>query len=178
MAKRKSIRPVDRFDVFKRDAFTCQYCGKTPPTVVLEIDHIHPVSKGGENGLDNLITACFDCNRGKGANNLTTIPQTVAEKAAIIAEREAQLKAMKRVMTAKRRRETNEVREVEKAYQLTYPDRQFSDTFRASIRRNFLAFIPVDQVVGAMENACSRMKDEDRAVRYFCGICWRIRKQD
>jgi 5-methylcytosine-specific restriction endonuclease McrA len=52
-----------RFDVFKRDFFTCQYCGLTPPAAVLEIDHIHPVSKGGKNGIDNLITSCFDCNR-------------------------------------------------------------------------------------------------------------------
>ena len=30
-----------RFDVFKRDGFQCQYCGSTPPSVVLEVDHIH-----------------------------------------------------------------------------------------------------------------------------------------
>lgn len=54
-----------RFEVFKRDAFTCQYCGKKAPDVVLEVDHIKPVSKGGKNELLNLVTACFECNRGK-----------------------------------------------------------------------------------------------------------------
>lgn len=54
-----------RFDVFARDSFTCQYCGRRPPDVVLELDHIHPVSKGGDNHEINLITSCFPCNRGK-----------------------------------------------------------------------------------------------------------------
>jgi len=35
-----------RFTVFKRDLFACQYCGATPPGAILEVDHIHPVSQG------------------------------------------------------------------------------------------------------------------------------------
>ncbi|MDE2468816.1 MAG: HNH endonuclease, partial [Bradyrhizobium sp.] len=70
--ERKAISKKMRFSVFKRDCFKCQYCGKTPPTVVLEIDHIVPVSAGGENGIDNLLTACFECNRGKGAELLSS----------------------------------------------------------------------------------------------------------
>ena len=65
MAKRKNLSKSVRFEVFKRDSFKCQYCGKSAPDVVLEVDHIIPVSKGGDNDISNLITACFDCNRGK-----------------------------------------------------------------------------------------------------------------
>ena len=54
-----------RLDVFKRDSFQCAYCGKTPPNVVLEVDHIIPKSKSGSDDIDNLITSCFDCNRSK-----------------------------------------------------------------------------------------------------------------
>jgi len=36
-----AISKRDRFEVFKRDKFTCQYCGKAAPDVVLHIDHIH-----------------------------------------------------------------------------------------------------------------------------------------
>ena len=43
MSKRKSLSKKIRFEVFKRDKFTCQYCGKTAPNVVLEVDHIEPV---------------------------------------------------------------------------------------------------------------------------------------
>jgi hypothetical protein len=49
--------------VFERDAYVCQYCGRTGGQ--LEVDHINPVSNGGTNQLDNLATACRRCNRQK-----------------------------------------------------------------------------------------------------------------
>jgi 5-methylcytosine-specific restriction endonuclease McrA len=87
-----SITKKDRFDVFKRDGFVCQYCGGTPPKVVLEIDHINPKSNGGENNKDNYITSCFDCNRGKGKTELSVLPQTLIRKTEIIEERKEQLR--------------------------------------------------------------------------------------
>lgn len=63
--KRKSISKKIRFEVYKRDKFTCQYCGRKAPDVVLNVDHIEPISKGGNNDMLNLITSCFDCNNGK-----------------------------------------------------------------------------------------------------------------
>lgn len=71
MAKRKNISKTMRFEVFKRDGFTCQYCGRHAPDVLLEIDHIKPVADGGDNSILNLITSCRDCNRGKGKRKLT-----------------------------------------------------------------------------------------------------------
>lgn len=64
-----SIRPSPsiwrriRAAIFKRDDYTCQYCGARG--VRLECDHVFPVSKGGHHGEENLVTACFDCNRSK-----------------------------------------------------------------------------------------------------------------
>ena len=55
-----------RFNTLKRDNFTCQYCGRKAPEVKLHIDHKIPKSKGGLDELNNLITACEDCNLGKG----------------------------------------------------------------------------------------------------------------
>lgn len=65
MAKRKALSKKVRFEVFKRDKFICQYCGRNSPNIILEIDHIEPVSKGGTNEILNLITSCKECNRGK-----------------------------------------------------------------------------------------------------------------
>lgn len=65
------MTPTTRFEVFKRDAFTCQYCGQRAPEVVLECDHIKPVKLGGDDSPLNLITSCFSCNRGKGARPLS-----------------------------------------------------------------------------------------------------------
>lgn len=71
MVERKPIPKKIRFEVFKRDRFTCQYCGRMSPDVVLEVDHIKPVAEGGEDEIFNLITACRDCNRGKGKTPLS-----------------------------------------------------------------------------------------------------------
>ena len=62
---RKPLSKRLRFEVFKRDSFTCQYCGKSAPDVVLHCDHIQPVSKDGSNDILNLVTSCQDCNLGK-----------------------------------------------------------------------------------------------------------------
>jgi len=62
---RKPLSKKLRFEVFKRDSFTCQYCGKSAPDIVLHCDHIQPVSKDGSNDILNLVTSCQDCNLGK-----------------------------------------------------------------------------------------------------------------
>lgn len=71
MAKRKGLSNKVRFEVFKRDKFTCQYCGKSAPDVVLNVDHIKPVAEGGTNDILNLVTACFECNNGKSDRELS-----------------------------------------------------------------------------------------------------------
>ena len=55
-----------RFRVLQRDGFTCQYCGRKAPDVALQVDHVIPVASGGTAAMDNLRTACADCNTGKG----------------------------------------------------------------------------------------------------------------
>ena len=65
--KREGLSKKLRFEIFKRDKFTCQYCGSKAPDVILEIDHINPVALGGKNEILNLITSCKDCNSGKKA---------------------------------------------------------------------------------------------------------------
>lgn len=56
-----------RYDVFKRDNFTCQICGASfkEDGAKLEVDHIIPISKGGKTEMKNLQTLCIRCNRGK-----------------------------------------------------------------------------------------------------------------
>ena len=71
MSKRKKLSDKTRFEVFKRDSFTCQYCGEQAPNVILEVDHINPVSRGGDNDLVNLVTSCRTCNSGKSNNKLS-----------------------------------------------------------------------------------------------------------
>lgn len=71
MVERVGISKRLRFEVFKRDSFTCQYCGRKAPEIVLQCDHINPVVAGGDNDILNLVTSCVDCNSGKGARVLS-----------------------------------------------------------------------------------------------------------
>lgn len=170
--KRKPLSKRTRFDVFKRDVFTCQYCGQNPPAVVLEIDHVVPVSKGGGNTKDNLLTACFDCNRGKSNTLLAERDMPIADRAAKAQEREDQIKAYRRLLKRIRSREDGDIDAVE---QVLY-DRfgwTFQNHFRESVRANFLPSLDVSHLVSFMHTACGRIDDPERAIKYFCGMCWR-----
>ncbi len=70
MTQRIGIGKRIRFSIFERDGFTCQYCGKMPPDVMLHVDHIFPVCEGGSNAPENLRTSCQDCNSGKSGRVL------------------------------------------------------------------------------------------------------------
>lgn len=60
-----------RFEILKRDAFCCTYCGARPKDGVrLQVDHIKPKAEGGTDDPKNLTTSCEDCNGGKGARVL------------------------------------------------------------------------------------------------------------
>lgn len=54
-----------RRNIFKRDHFTCQYCGVQPGGEELSIDHVVPRSQGGVTAWDNCVLACVPCNKRK-----------------------------------------------------------------------------------------------------------------
>ena len=62
---RVSVR-LTRRNLMFRDAHQCQYCGKRPPLRELNIDHVLPRSRGGDDTWENLVTACRVCNLRKG----------------------------------------------------------------------------------------------------------------
>lgn len=89
---RKSVR----FEVFKRDAFTCQYCGRKAPDVVLHVDHIEPLARGGADHIMNLVTACAECNAGKSDRPLSDVSavEKARSQAEQIQERRQQIEMM------------------------------------------------------------------------------------
>ena len=75
MLNLETVRKISkslRFDVFQRDSHTCQYCGRKSPEATLVIDHLIPVSKGGTDDFENLVTSCEDCNSGKSDKLIET----------------------------------------------------------------------------------------------------------
>lgn len=172
MPSRKAISTRARFEVFKRDGFTCQYCGSTPPRVVLHVDHITPVKLGGDNSKDNLITACEKCNHGKAAVPLTSVPKGLAEKAAEVAEREAQIIGYTKIMQEARERLEWETW---RAIDIMVPNASTDGYSRAqfdSVKR-FVSMIGIIEVIEAAEIVRSRFsRHSTKAFKYFCGICW------
>ena len=70
-SNRDTIPPQVRFRVLQRDAFRCQYCGRSARDgATLHLDHVVPVSAGGETTEENLLTACETCNLGKSASSV------------------------------------------------------------------------------------------------------------
>jgi 5-methylcytosine-specific restriction endonuclease McrA len=56
-------RRLSKHEVFQRDRYTCQYCGRESRELTL--DHVVPRRRGGEHSWENIVSACIPCNRRK-----------------------------------------------------------------------------------------------------------------
>ncbi len=167
-----SLKKKTRFEVFKRDGFACIYCGKRAPEVVLEVDHIEPKSNGGSDNFANLITACFDCNRGKGSVPINALHLTSACKI------------------------DSRINIIDEIFSQAHPGVKLGNAFKEYTLRIFLGKLPFNLVQNAMFKAACKfetfnmldaichpeeytkgfsekvaLRSED-TVKYFCGICW------
>lgn len=162
-----------RFEVFKRDQFTCVYCGKTPPEVTLETDHLEPRASGGSHSIDNLVTACFDCNRGKAHIRLGCVPGTVVQNAEVLREREAQLLEYRRLVARHDKRTLKDIQDISVRFESSFPGKQLTEKFQTVSLRTFLRTLPKEEVLDALRLAAiKRPYDAISALKYFCGICW------
>jgi hypothetical protein len=172
-----------RFEIFKRDAFTCQYCGRTPPTVVLECDHVTPVAGGGGDEEDNLITACFDCNRGKSDVPLAVVIPSTAERMAREQELADQSRAYSDFKLEQRKLEEAEIDDVGRIWFNNFKKKKDEFAFgpgREPTIRTFLRRLTKAEVLEAIEIAHQRKPiyshkgDDSVTFRYFCGVCWNM----
>lgn len=181
--ERKQIPKTVRFEVFKRDSFTCQYCGVQAPDAILEIDHIVPVSKDGDSSLLNLITSCRDCNRGKTNRELSDDTAVKAQKRQL-----DDLQQRKEIMEMmiQWKQELMGVEEMEidaiDSYISSVTDYCLSNTGRATVRKHIKRF-GFREVYDATEIAFDRYYDNvtDRgfsnALHKIGGICYNRKKQ-
>lgn len=169
---RQPLSKRTRFEVFKRDGFVCQYCGQHPPDVMLEVDHITPVVDGGSNDEENLVTACFNCNRGKAHIPLNVVPKSLGEKAAEVVEREEQLAGYRVIMEARADRIDADRWEVA---DILVPNAS-RDGMRRDWLRSIMTFnerLPLHVVKEAANLARDRIRySEKRCFLYFCKVCW------
>ena len=168
-----AISTRTRFEVLKRDDFTCRYCGRAAPEVRLHVDHIVPASKGGSDELVNLVTACQDCNLGKAAVPLQTraarsdTTQLVAEMRAVktyLAEREDFLEWREEAMREVYRYWT-------KCWNTPVPQGPWPNTVRKWLEHYPPAEInqAIDLAIEKISGGTSKANPTD-VVRYLCGI--------
>jgi hypothetical protein len=189
-----------RFEVFKRDKFTCGYCGRHPPDVLLHVDHITAVANGGTDDPLNLVTACSDCNLGKAAVRLTSVAPSLEAQAEDALERAEQIRAYAEMVAQAQTARADVAAAYYKAFNLSLetgcgedpPPLQPLDSEIATMR-NFAAKLTAEELFEAIEIAKTAatykphlrtamrpdgpskwtVSNLDARWRYFCGICWK-----
>lgn len=175
--KRKPIGNAKRFKTFQRDGFRCQYCGASPPAVVLHVDHVVAVANGGSNADDNLVTACSNCNHGKGtkSTNQAAMPRDYKLLAADTKERAEQLRAYREHLQMFQNEMHQAVDMVGSRFwceNMTWA--QSASTCRRKVER-FIELLGVGEVIEAAKIANAQIPDDGRSNQrfsYFCGVCW------
>lgn len=164
-----------RFDVFKRDLFQCQYCGRQPPDVMLECDHVIPRSKGGSGESDNLVTSCFDCNRGKSDRELDARSPDII-RVEMVEQMAALNEAILKQQTTLDRQLSKLSRYLCKAF--GWNEKYFKTSTEWRSLKIFFGKLPVDEIIQAVDTCAARRSPRggqsvnDAGWRYFCGICW------
>lgn len=179
--ERKKLPKSVRFEVLKRDSFTCQYCGREAPDVILEIDHIIPVSKGGDDSIMNLVTSCRDCNRGKSNKMLSddTAVKKQKKQADELQERREQLEMMMAWKSELLDQVEAEVDCIEELLN-RFTSCSFTEAGRKSMRRNINRF-GFSEVYASMEIAIDKYyygsnDDVETVLNKVGGICYNRKK--
>lgn len=169
-----AIGPKLRFEVFKRDDFTCRYCGRKTPAVVLEADHVIPKAEGGGDEIENLVTSCWECNSGKGKRLLDVMNAEgdVHEKAAALLEREMQLREYNEVRQQIRNRENADIQRVMEAWAQHWPGGQPDYWPNEPQIRSLLNEISVVDLVDAVAIAADKIAPTFARVKYFFGVAY------
>jgi hypothetical protein len=175
---RVNISKKLRFEIFKRDQFSCRYCGRTVSSeIVLEIDHVIPVHAGGTNEPLNLVTACFECNRGKGKTLLSAAPHVVVDmrvRAKLMKEQKAQIQALLKYRQEKQDLSLSFARTAIEPIiaSLQNPDQDIPRQWFRSVDF-FIRELSFEQVLRAAEMAADGFQfgEVKDPFLYFCGIC-------
>ncbi len=78
--KPKAPIKFSRQNIYTRDRYRCQYCGRTFRSEDLTYDHVIPKSRGGRTRWDNIVTCCVVCNRRKGGRTPAEAGMTLVRK--------------------------------------------------------------------------------------------------
>lgn len=174
-----AAKPVSkrvRYEVLKRDGYTCKYCGTTADDgAKLTVDHVIPRTLGGSNDPSNLVAACRDCNYGKASTSPDD--RTVADVDAKALEWAA---ALQRVAD-QRRADQAALDETVDAFVAGWAAWTYGEGkcpipkgqgWRTSIERFVSVGLDADDLHRLTRVAMESKVSSSETWRYFCGCCW------
>lgn len=162
-----------RFEVLRRDGYTCRYCGAKVPDVVLTVDHVVPVALGGDDDPRNLVTACSGCNAGKSS---------IAPDSPIVEDVDATAmlfsKAMQRAADLTRA-ERGAVEDVCRGFYERWRDEFNTDSYlprdwELSITKWLEVGLAAEDIYEAQRVTFLRTLTQQASWKYVCGVCWRM----
>lgn len=158
-----------RFEVLRRDNYTCRYCRATENP--LTIDHVTPVSLGGTDDPSNLVAACRDCNLGKSSTSPDA--DTVADVGKDARRWAAAMEEAARVMAA----EVDTFEAYQAAFHEGWPRYKYAPRgIDGTLAALYNVGLPAEHITDAARIAGEARGVVDRAA-YFAGICWkRVRR--
>jgi len=105
------FKRYNNFSIFDRDAFRCVYCGKSSieDGIKLQADHIIPRKVGGPDCIENMVTACEQCNREKSdtlinINNLKRLKEVVINRNSLLSKQQITFIEKEIMMISKHRK--------------------------------------------------------------------------
>ncbi len=174
-----------RYEVLRRDGFTCRYCGAKAPDVELTVDHVTPTALGGTDDPTNLVACCRPCNSGKAS---TSPDAPVVADVEADALRWAQaVKAALHVIQARNVQIDEALDAFDDAWtgwtygcskcRKRHPCARPSD-WRQSVETMLDAGLTVDILKQAVRIAMRKQSVEpDETWRYFCGVAWKTLRE-
>ena len=163
-----------RYEVLRRDNFTCRYCGGKSPNVELHVDHVTPVALGGSDKPDNLVDACVDCNRGKASTSPDA--KTVDDVAEDALRWRAAMNLAAAMSTDRTPEEDNVLDEFYAAWDIwtTHGGTRsvpLSLNWQETVLNYWRSGLPSEQIIWSVNRAMERKSVvAEVKFQYFCGI--------
>lgn len=159
-----------RFEILRRDRHTCRYCGAAAPDVSLTVDHVIPVTLGGGDEPQNLVTACAACNAGKSS---------IAPDAELVDDVDATAmlfaRALEHASTLRRadRAALNEFIDGFETLWAEYGNLPRPNDWAVSVERFYAAGLDLATMRDFAYASVVSRAALSAVWRYFCGCCWR-----
>ena len=174
LQKKMTLTKKTRFAIFERDNFSCQYCGRTPQDdgVILEADHAISRADGGTDDTENLVTSCFDCNRGKSKKSIAP-KLNIKEQLAITKEQLSQVQAMTKLISKKRKLEKEKFAWVDEA--IDGYTKAFVSGMKSAVKGAAARGATQTEIVSSVDIALEKFEQKDEFytndfIKYFYGI--------